>query len=263
MKYYEKDKVSTLPVREAVGRILLHDITRIVPDLFKGPLFKKGHIITPEDVGALLDIGKEHIYVAGLKNEIHENQAAMRIARAALGKNIEISQPREGKVGFTARRHGLLKINVRGLAALNSVQDVIFASLHTNRAVNKGQDIAGTRVVPLTIPEKQVADAEKVCEEYFPIIEVKPFAALDELTRTALAEELSQRWQPLQPTVLWITHNIQEAVLLADRIILLSDSPGTILADVPVNLLRPRNADDPAFHTLVSQLRNRLLSEQS
>jgi NitT/TauT family transport system ATP-binding protein len=91
----------------------------------------------------------------------------------------------------------------------------------------------------------------------------EPFAALDELTRTALAEELSQRWQPLQPTVLWITHNIQEAVLLADRIILLSDSPGTILADVPVQLPRPRNADDPTFHQLVSQFRNRLMSEAS
>lgn len=179
MKYYEKDKLEALPVRDAVGKVLLHDITRIVPDLFKGPLFKKGHIITEADVDALLDVGKEHIYVAGLKNEVHENEAALRIARAALGPNIDISAPREGKVGFSSQIHGLLKINVEGLEKLNSVQDVAFASLHTCRSVDKGQDIAGTRVIPLTVPEKQVADAEKVCEQYFPIIEVKPFAALD------------------------------------------------------------------------------------
>ncbi|WDP91721.1 MAG: molybdopterin-binding protein [Desulfobacter sp.] len=179
MKYYEKDKLEALPVREAVGKVLLHDITRIVPDLFKGPLFKKGHIITEADVDALLDIGKEHIYVAGLKNEVHENEAAQRIARAAMGPNIDLSAPKEGKVGFSSRIHGLLKVNVEGLAALNSVQDVICATLHTCRSVDEGQDIAGTRVVPLTVPEKQVTEAEKVCREFFPIIEVKPFAGLD------------------------------------------------------------------------------------
>ena len=179
MKYYEKDKVKALPVRDAVGKVLLHDITRIVPNLFKGPLFKKGHIITEADVGALLDIGKEHIYVAGLKNEVHENEAALRIAKAALGPNIDISGPEEGKVGFSSRIHGLLKINVEGLERLNSVQDVVFASLHTRRSVDAGQEIAGTRVIPLTVPEKQVVDAEKVCEQYFPIIEVKPFVSLD------------------------------------------------------------------------------------
>ena len=179
MKYYKKDKVKALHVREAVGKVLLHDITRIVPDMFKGPLFRKGHIITEADIEALLDIGKEHIYVAGLKNEVHENEAALRIANAALGPNIDISIPKEGKVGFSSRIHGLLKINVEGLEQLNSVEDVIFASLHTCRSVDEGQDIAGTRVIPLTVPEKQVADAERVCEQYFPIIEVKPFAALD------------------------------------------------------------------------------------
>ncbi len=177
MKYYEKDKVKALPVKDAVGRVLLHDITRIVPDLFKGPLFKKGHVITRQDVATLLDMGKENIYVAGLKNEIHENEAALRIARAALGPHVEISDPSEGKVGFKAAIQGLLKINVEGLDALNAVPDVIFATLHSNRAVAAGEDLAGTRVVPLTVPEKQVEAAEAVCREYGPIIRVVPFVS--------------------------------------------------------------------------------------
>jgi NitT/TauT family transport system ATP-binding protein len=86
----------------------------------------------------------------------------------------------------------------------------------------------------------------------------EPFAALDELTRTSLIHELDVRWQPLQPTVLWITHNIQEAVLLADRILLISPAPGTLLADIPVILPHPRNPDSPDFQTQVSQLRRQL-----
>ena len=179
MKYYEKDKLKALPVQEAVGKVLLHDITRIIPDIFKGPSFKKGHIITENDVEKLLDLGKKHIYVDSLNGEIHENDAAIRIARAALGDKISISDPREGKVGFKALKKGLLKINVEGLARLNAVPDVIFATLHTDQVVEIDQEIAGTRVIPLSIENKRIVEAEAVCEEYFPIIEIRPFAKLD------------------------------------------------------------------------------------
>lgn len=179
MKYYEKKSIKALPVREAVGKILLHDITRIVPDMFKGPSFRKGDIITEADVEELLDMGKQHIYVAGLNGEIHENDAALRIANASLGKGISISAPKEGKVSFTAEIQGLLKVNVQGLAKLNSVQDVVFATLHTDQSVKKGQELAGTRIIPLSIDENRLIEAEDVCKENFPIIEVKPFASLD------------------------------------------------------------------------------------
>ncbi len=179
MKYYEKDKLKAVPVQKAVGKILLHDITQIIPDVFKGSSFKKGHIIRESDVEELLNLGKEHIYVACLNGEIHENDAAIRIAKAALGNNITVSKPNEGKVGFTAKIQGLLKINIQGLIELNSVQDVIFSSLHTNQMVCQGKELAGTRVIPLSTDENNIIEAEKVCEKYFPIIEVKPFIKID------------------------------------------------------------------------------------
>ena len=178
MKYYEKGKMRAVPVEEAVGKILTHDITRIVPDLFKGPEFKKGHIIRPSDVERLLDMGKRHVYVTGLNGEVHEDQAALRIARAALGKHIDIFDPCEGKVEFKSQIQGLLKINVQGLTSLNRIEDVIFASLHTDQVVEPGQDLAGTRVIPLSIDEERVKEAERVCEEFFPIIDVRPLARL-------------------------------------------------------------------------------------
>ncbi len=178
MKYDEKDQVTAVPVKEAVGKILLHDITRIVPDLFKGPWFKKGHIITETDVGALLDLGKQHIYVVCLNGEIHENEAAVRIAKAALGYGISITAPKEGKVGFKASKQGLLKINLPGLEKLNSVPDVIFATLHTGQIVEKGQELAGTRIIPLFIDETRIIEAEDICRQYFPIIDIRPFSKL-------------------------------------------------------------------------------------
>ena len=179
MKYYEKDKLKAIPVQEAVGKILLHDITKIVPDIFKGPSFKKGHLIKESDVQELLNLGKEHIYVACLNGEIHENDAAIRIARASLGNNITLGKPNEGKVGFTSTIQGLLKINIQGLMELNSVQDVIFSSLHTNQMVSLGKELAGTRVIPLSTDENNIIEAEKVCKKYFPIIDVKPFIKTD------------------------------------------------------------------------------------
>jgi molybdenum cofactor synthesis domain-containing protein len=179
MKYYEKDKMKAVPVEDAIGKVLLHDITKIVPDLFKGPTFRKGHVIKEEDVEELLNIGKQHIFVATLNGELHENDAAIRIANAALGNNISLSSPKEGKVGFTAETQGLLKINIQGLTELNSIQDIIFASLHTDQAVGTGQELAGTRVIPLSIDENKIVEAEKVCKEFFPIIDVKPFVKMN------------------------------------------------------------------------------------
>ena len=83
----------------------------------------------------------------------------------------------------------------------------------------------------------------------------EPFAALDEITREKLTRELLELWQPAQPTVLWVTHNIYEAVRLADRVIVLSAAPGQIIADIPVDLPHPRAEDSIVFQALLKQLR--------
>ena len=148
-------------VTEAVGTVISHDITKIVPGEFKGRAFKKGHIIRPEDVDELLRIGKENIYVWELKNgEIHENDAAYRLASAACGKNLTLSEPSEGKVNLIAETTGLLKVNKELLYSLNSIDQVIFTTRHTNGLVGKGDVVAGTRVVPLVIEEQKIILAE-------------------------------------------------------------------------------------------------------
>ncbi len=91
----------------------------------------------------------------------------------------------------------------------------------------------------------------------------EPFAALDELTREKLTEELFSLWKDFTPTVLWITHNIHEAIKLSDRILVFSDQPGKIIADIPNYIPHPRTENDLEFQSLLSKLRHILHQESN
>ena len=71
---------------DAVGQVLCHDITQIIPGQFKGARFRKGHIVQPEDIPVLLSIGKENLYVWEKRPGIlHEDEAAALLYKAAAG----------------------------------------------------------------------------------------------------------------------------------------------------------------------------------
>ena len=73
--------MKTISVQDAVGKVLCHDVTQIVPGKFKGRAFKKGHIIRNEDVSVFLDIGKEKVYVLDMAaGAVHENEVAKKSA---------------------------------------------------------------------------------------------------------------------------------------------------------------------------------------
>jgi molybdenum cofactor synthesis domain-containing protein len=168
--------MKTVPVEESVGMVLGHDVTRIVPGKFKGRAFKKGHIIQAEDIDEFLKIGKEHVYVLELPDGfIHENDAAQRIAQAAAGRGIELTEPVEGRINMLAADKGLLKINVDALYQINSVEDMSFGTLHTNQQVAAKRAVAGTRVVPLVIEEEKIQKVEAICRENHPVLEIEPF----------------------------------------------------------------------------------------
>ncbi len=89
----------------------------------------------------------------------------------------------------------------------------------------------------------------------------EPFSSLDELTREQLSSELLALWQPRHPTVLWVTHNIYEALRLADRVLVLSPRPARLVADFSVEMPRPRGENELAFQSLLSDLRRALRPE--
>ncbi len=172
-----KISMKTIPCAEAVGTVLCHDITRIVPGVSKGPAFRKGHIITEEDIPVLLSIGKENIYVYEQQpGVLHENEAALRIARAVAGKNLAFTEAREGRINLLAACRGLLRVDVDALASVNSLGDISLATLHTMQEVTKGQAVAGTRITPLMIEEEKISGLERSVRT--PVLEVLPFRSM-------------------------------------------------------------------------------------
>lgn len=82
----------------------------------------------------------------------------------------------------------------------------------------------------------------------------EPLGKLDALTRAALQTELARLWQHQGFTGLLVTHDVEEALLLSDRVVVFSPRPARVVADIAVDLARPRTQDDPGFRTLRRQI---------
>lgn len=166
--------LKVIPVEEAVGLPLAHDITEIVPGKHKGPAFRRGHIVRKEDISKLLDVGKRNLYVIELdKDELHEEDAAHRLAKAAAGPNLKLVGPSEGRVNLVAEISGLLKIDSDLLYRLNSLGDLMMATLLSDRYVNNGDVVAGTRTIPVVVKEELIQRAEALCKDH-PIVRILP-----------------------------------------------------------------------------------------
>lgn len=160
---------------EAVGYILQHDITEIIPGEFKGRAFKKGHIITEEDIPHLLRLGKDHIFVFELgEDKIHENEGAMILGKLGRGENISLgSEIKEGKINFNSSIDGILKVDSEKLFELNMLGEISFATLPNNIPVKKGELVGGARIIPLVIEKEKMDRAKALIKE--PILNVRPY----------------------------------------------------------------------------------------
>jgi NitT/TauT family transport system ATP-binding protein len=91
----------------------------------------------------------------------------------------------------------------------------------------------------------------------------EPFSALDEFTRESLQDQLLDLWDDLSTTVLFVTHNVSEAVRLSDTVVVMAPSPGRIVESVEIGLPRPRDQEvfaTPAFHSCEDLIREKLRS---
>lgn len=166
-----------IPVEQAIGLPLAHDITEIVPGKHKGPAFRRGHIVREGDIAKLLDVGKRNLYVMELEpGELHEEDAARRLAQAAAGENLKLTEPSEGRVNLIAAVGGVLKVDSELLFRLNSLGNLIMATLPGDRAVKEGTVVAGTRTIPVVVPEELIERAEALCAGRS-IVKLLPIAA--------------------------------------------------------------------------------------
>ncbi|MFE2284675.1 ABC transporter ATP-binding protein [Streptomyces sp. NPDC059443] len=123
-------------------------------------------------------------------------------------------------------------------------------------------DAYGQRVHELSGGMRQrVALARALAQGTEVLLMDEPFAALDPITRELLHGELTRVWADRQLTVLFVTHDVHEAVRLGDRVVLLSSHPGRVAREWTVGAPRPRRADDPAVTTLAHEITDRLQEE--
>ena len=160
---------------DAVGQVLCHDITQIIKGVTKDAVFRKGHIITEEDIPVLLSVGKDHIYIwENNENMLHENDAAKILYDMCANEHMTPSEIKEGKIELIAECDGLLKVDTERLNAVNALGEMMIACRHGNFPVKKGDKIAGTRIIPLVIEKEKMERAKKAAGEE-PIFELIPF----------------------------------------------------------------------------------------
>ena len=164
---------------DAEGAVLCHDITQIIKGVTKDAVFRKGHVVTKEDIPVLLSVGKDQLYVwEKEEGMLHENDGAEILCAMCKGEHMERSQAKEGKIELTAACDGLLKVDNKGLKAVNGFGQMMIATRHGNTEVRKGDKLAGMRVIPLVISREKMdkaGDAIRQENGGKPILSLLPF----------------------------------------------------------------------------------------
>ena len=161
--------------QDAVGHVLCHDMTQIIPGQYKDARFRKGHVVREEDIPVLLSMGKENLYVWEMvPGMVHENDAAERLCALCGNRHMIRSQVKEGKLELSAAMDGLFRVDTARLNQINLLEDIMVATRHGNRAVRKGDKLCGTRVIPLIVEEEKLRRAEEIAGER-PLLELLPW----------------------------------------------------------------------------------------
>lgn len=160
---------------DAVGHVLCHDMTQIIKDVKKAPAFRKGHIVTQDDIPVLLSMGKEHLFVwEKQEGMLHENEAADILKAICLNEHMTASDVKEGKIEIFSAIDGVFQVDVERLCRINALGEIIIATRHTNAPVKKGDKLAGTRVIPLVIAQEKMDIAVAEAGDT-PLMKVLPY----------------------------------------------------------------------------------------
>ena len=180
---------------DAVGHVLCHDMTQIIPGVSKGPRFRKGHVVTEEDIPVLLSMGKENLFVWEMEpGTLHENDAAERLAALCGRENMTWSETKEGKIELKSAIEGVFLVDSARLFAVNSIDELMIATRRGGGTVHPGDKLAGTRVIPLIIKEEKLDAADCVAAGE-PILELLPYRLKTAAVVTTGSEVASGRIQ--------------------------------------------------------------------
>lgn len=150
------------------GRVLVHDL---------GPDLRKGAVLGPEHLERVRTAGEVHL-VEMEPGDVHEDEAARRLAAALAGPSLEPTRPVQSQARLLARHRGLLRVRSDMVDAINALGYVSVFTLMDGQAVGEGEEVAGCKVTPVAVPGALVERAEEICRERGPVVELLPFRPL-------------------------------------------------------------------------------------
>ena len=166
--------MKVIDTEKAVGTVLCHDITQIIPGQYKGAKFRKGHVIKEDDIPILLSMGKKHLYVYEInENMIHENEAALFLRDMCISEYMSESEIREGKIELLSTVRGFFKVDKERLKKINTQDELMIATIKDGD-VDVGKKIAGMRVIPLIIEKEKLENAKKLIGDE-PLLKIYPY----------------------------------------------------------------------------------------
>lgn len=133
----------------------------------------------------------------------------------------------------------------------------LLATVHLDHAYDKRpHELSGGM-------KQRVAIARALAQDVGVLLMDEPFVALDAITRDLLHEEISTVWRERKLTIVFVTHNVREAIRLGQRVLLMSSRPGRVIREWTIDLPQPRSIDDVAVALLAREITNELRSEIS
>jgi NitT/TauT family transport system ATP-binding protein len=158
---------------------------------------------------------------------------------------------------LTARENVELPMRLRGVGRdeRRRAATVLLERVQLGDAVHKRpHELSGGMRQRVALARALAHEADILCMD-------EPFGALDAMTRDLLHDELERLWRDTKLTILFVTHNVREAVRLGDRVVLLSSRPGRVVAEFPVEIKGPRRIESPEVSQMAIDIRERLSNE--
>jgi molybdopterin biosynthesis enzyme len=166
--------LATLPLAEAVGHILRHNIA----DAAGRKAIAKGRRLTAEDVAALRDLGIEAVRVAVLEaDDVHEDAAAQRLAAAVVGAGVVAGPASHSRVNLYATADGVVGVDVAALLAINDIDGLTVATRAQHTLVRQRARMATIKIIPFAVPEPALAIAEEIGRAAGGVVYVRPLQA--------------------------------------------------------------------------------------
>jgi molybdenum cofactor cytidylyltransferase len=153
---------------DVVGRVLVHDLG---PDLRKGTVLGRQHLERVRQAG--------DVHVVELEpDDIHEDAAALRLAAALSGPGLVAQPPVQSQTRLVATHRGLVRVRADLVDTINALGYISVFTLMDGQAVETGEEVAGCKVTPVAVPGRLIAEAERLCREKGPAVELLAFRPL-------------------------------------------------------------------------------------